>query len=149
MMGKKISILLLMGVLILAFGCKGKEEKEEDVSKPFVSESHVIVDDGIELRIKTVGNGPETVIIPAAIYLEYEFERLIDESRTLVFYDVRGRGRSSKIMDSSRLGMDIEISDLEALRLHLGKEKISLIPKFKREQHLHPLTARARPSLRD
>lgn len=127
MMGKNISILLLMGVLILAFGCKGKEEKEEDVSKPFVSEGFLTVDKDTDLRYKTIGNGPETVIIPAAIYLEYEFERLIDESRTLVFYDVRGRGRSSKIMDSSRLGMDIEISDLEALRLHLGKEKISLI----------------------
>jgi pimeloyl-ACP methyl ester carboxylesterase len=69
----------------------------------------------------------ETVVITPAIYLEYEFEKLIDESRTLVFYDVRGRGRSSKIGDSSRIGLDIEISDLEALRVHLGREKISLI----------------------
>lgn len=126
-MGKKISILLLMGVLILAFGCKGKEEKTEEVAKPVVSEGFVTVDEGVELRYKTIGNGPETVIIPAAIYLEYEFERLIDENLTLVFYDVRGRGRSSAVTDPSQLGMDIEISDLEALRYHLGKEKVSLI----------------------
>lgn len=125
MMGKKISIFLLLGVLFIAYGCKDK--KPEEISKPFVSESHVMVDDGIELRIKTVGNGSETVIIPLAIYFEYEFERLIDPERTLVFYDMRGRGRSSAVTDPSRLGMDIEISDLEAVRHHLGKERVSLI----------------------
>jgi pimeloyl-ACP methyl ester carboxylesterase len=124
-MGKKIAIFLMVGILIIPYGCKKQQPKE--TPKPYVNESYVMVDDGVELRIKTLGNGMETVVITPAIYLEYEFEKLIDESHTLVFYDVRGRGRSSKIADSSRIGMDIDISDLEALRLHLGKEKISLI----------------------
>jgi len=124
-MGKRIAIFLLLGILFIIYGCKDKQPEETSI--PYVSESYVIVDDGVELRLKTIGNGPETVIINPAIYLEYEFEKLIDESRTLVFYDVRGRGRSSKIVDSSQLGMDTEISDLEALRSHLGKEKVSLI----------------------
>jgi len=124
-MGKRIAIFLLLTILFIPYGCK--DQRLEEPLKPYVSESYVIVDDDVELRFKTVGNGPETVIITPAIYLEYEFEKLIDGSRTLVFYDVRGRGKSSKIVDSSRIGMDIEISDLEALRLHLGKETISLI----------------------
>jgi proline-specific peptidase len=124
---KKISILLLMGFLILAIGCKGKEEKVEEETKPVVSEGFVTVEEGVELRYKTIGNGPQVVVVPSAIYFEYEFERLIDVNRTLVFYDQRGRGRSSAVADQSRLGMDIEISDLEALRLHLGREKITLI----------------------
>lgn len=124
---KKNSVVFLSGFLILVFGCKGKGDKVEEETKPFVSEGFVTVEEGVELRYKTIGNGPQIVIIPSAIYLEYEFEQLIDESRTLVFYDQRGRGKSSAVADSSRLGMDVEISDLEALRLHLGKEKISLI----------------------
>jgi proline iminopeptidase len=67
------------------------------------------------------------VIVPAAIYMEYEFERLADESRTLILYDQRGRGKSSAIADASQFSMDFEIADLEALRQHLGKEKVSLI----------------------
>lgn len=124
---KKISIFLLMGVLILAFGCKGKEEKAEEVTKPVVSEGFVTVEEGVELRYKTIGNGPQAVVIPAAMYLEYEFERFIDPDRTLIFYDMRGRGKSSKITDPSHIGMDFEISDMEAIRRHFGKENISLI----------------------
>lgn len=117
---------MLIGSLLFSIGCKEKQQQVEPL-KSYVNESNVMVDDGVELRFKTVGNGPETIVITPAIYLEFEFEKLIDENRTLVFYDVRGRGRSSKIVDSSRIGMDIEISDLEALRSHLGKEKVSLI----------------------
>jgi proline iminopeptidase len=124
---KKISILLLTGFLILAIGCKGKEEKVEEETKPVVSEGFVTVEEGVELRYKTIGNGPQAVVIPAAMYLEFELERLIDEGRTLIFYDPRGRGKSSKITDPSHVGMDFEISDIEAIRKHFGKEKISLI----------------------
>ncbi len=118
-------VFFLLGAIIVT--CRCKDKKTEETPKPFVNESYVTVDGGVELRLKTIGDGPETIVISPAIYLEYEFEKLIDESRTLVFYDVRGRGRSSKVEDSSRIGMDIEISDLETLRLHVGKEKISLI----------------------
>jgi proline iminopeptidase len=65
--------------------------------------------------------------VPGAIYLEYEFERLAHPSRTLILYDQRGRGKSSAVADVSRFSMDFEIADLEALRQHLGKEKVSLI----------------------
>jgi proline iminopeptidase len=117
----------LIGALVLTFGCKKKEEPGEEISKPVVSEGFVTVEEGVELRYKTIGDGEEAVIIPAAIYMEYEFERLADESRTLILYDQRGRGRSSKIADAARISMDLEIADLEALRQHLGKEKVSLI----------------------
>jgi pimeloyl-ACP methyl ester carboxylesterase len=118
-------VFILIGAVLVTSRCKDK--KPEETPKPFVSESYVMVDDGVELRLKTIGNGSEAVVISPAIYLEYEFEKLIDGSRTLVFYDVRGRGKSSKIENSSRIGMESEISDLEAIRLHLEKEKISLI----------------------
>jgi proline iminopeptidase len=116
-----------MGLLFIAVGCMERREEREEPARPFVSEGFVMVEEGVELRYKTIGQGPQIVIIPLAIYLEYEFERLIDESRTLVFYDPRGRGRSSAVTDPSRLGMDFEISDLETLRLHLGEDKIFLI----------------------
>jgi proline iminopeptidase len=124
---KNTIILLLIGVLILAFGCKGKEEKAEEVTKPVVIEGLVTVEEGVDLRYKTIGNGPKAVVIPAAMYLEYEFERFIDPDRTLIFYDMRGRGKSSTVSDPSRVGMDFEISDMEAIRRHFGKERISLI----------------------
>lgn len=122
---KKFYFLFLMCVLILSFGCKGKEKSEE--SEPLVNIGYVTVEDGIQLHYKTIGNGPQVVIIPAGMYLEYEFERLANKGRTLIFYDPRSRGRSSRITDPSRIGMDFEISDMEAIRKHFNKDKISLV----------------------
>ena len=126
---KKFCVFLLIGAMVWVCGCKGKEEAIEEGIKPasIVSEGYVTVDEGVELRYKTIGDGPEAVIVPAAVYMEYEFERLADESRTLILYDQRSRGKSSKVADASLISMDFEIADLEALRQHLGKEKVSLI----------------------
>ncbi len=127
---KKLYLFITIGLLAFGFGCKGKGEPgkaAEGTAAPAVSEGYATVADGVELWYKTVGDGPEVVIVPAGIYMEYEFERLADESRTLVFYDQRGRGRSSAVADPSQISMAFEIADLEALRQHLGKEKVSLI----------------------
>ena len=129
---RKVAIYILVLGLLFAFGCKGKKSKAKshDGSVAFdkhVKEGFVKVDEGIELRYKKIGEGHEMVIIPAAIYLECEFKKLQGKSRTLVFYDTRGRGKSSQVTDASKLGMDIEVADLEKLRQHLKKKKVSLI----------------------
>lgn len=125
---KKLWVFILIALLVLAYGCKEQEETPlAEKTEPATSEGYVTVDEGVELRYKTIGDGPETVIVPAAIYMEYEFEKLADKSRTLILYDMRGRGKSSAIDDAAKFSMDFEIADLEALRQHFGKEKVSLI----------------------
>ena len=90
-------------------------------------EGFIPVAEGVELRYKILGNGPQTVIIPAAIYMEYVFEQLAEPGFTLIFYDPRSRGKSTTVTDRLQIGMEFEVADLEALRRHLGKETISLI----------------------
>ena len=73
---KRFFLFLIVGILAMSFGCKRREEameKADDKTKLEISEGYVTVDEGVELRYKTVGDGPETVVIPAAIYTEYEF----------------------------------------------------------------------------
>jgi len=120
---KRPLVVLGVAILMFFFGCQSSDKDENILLK----EGFVELEEGIEIFYKTIGNGPETVIIPAGMYMDIEFQRLADEARTLVFYDMRGRGRSSTVTDPERIGMDIEISDLETLRQHLGKEKVSLI----------------------
>lgn len=126
---KKFCVFLSIGALVLAFGCKGEDVAAVKDAEPasIVGEGFVTVDEGLELRYKTIGDGPEAVIIPAAVYLEYEFEQLADESRTLILYDQRARGKSSAVAEASKISMDFEITDLEAVRRHFGKEKVSLV----------------------
>ena len=47
--------------------------------------------------------------------------------RRIVSYDVRGRGRSSPVEDKGRLGVTFDLSDLEAIRRHLGLADATVI----------------------
>jgi hypothetical protein len=59
---KNFWAFFLIGVMVLACGCKGKKEEvmteEAAESKLIVSEGYVWVDEGVELRYKTIGDGP-------------------------------------------------------------------------------------------
>jgi hypothetical protein len=47
---------------------------------------------GARLYFQRSGSGPQTVLIPNGIYMVEDFARLAN-GRTLIFYDVRNRGR--------------------------------------------------------
>ena len=93
-----------------------------------VSEGYVTTADGLRLFFQSVGSGPRTVLIPNGIHLYDEFKCLADD-RTLIFYDVRNRGRSDPVSDSSQLarGIHHDVDDLDAVRRHVGVSQADLI----------------------
>jgi pimeloyl-ACP methyl ester carboxylesterase len=90
-------------------------------------EGYITINGGIRLFFHAVGSGPKA-IIPNGIYFSGDLEWLSRE-RTLVFYDVRNRGRSDTITDPSQLagGIHNDVDDLEAVRLHFGIDRIDAI----------------------
>jgi proline iminopeptidase len=86
----------------------------------------VAMEDGVQLRYTVHGNGPNTIIVPMAIYLEDALAPLANPTRRLVFYDPRHRGRSERgSLDS--VSLDRQLRDLELLRTHLGADSVALI----------------------
>jgi pimeloyl-ACP methyl ester carboxylesterase len=75
-----------------------------------------------------VGHGPRTLVIPNGWYLLPELEGLA-EGRLLISYDLRNRGRSDHVRDSSKLerGIHHDVDDLEAVRRHFGLDPLDLI----------------------
>lgn len=49
------------------------------------------------------------------------------QSRQIVFYDQRGTGKSQRVSPNASQGMDAQVADLEAVRAHLGFEKVDLV----------------------
>lgn len=90
------------------------------------SNGYIPVSSGLRLSYRAIGDGPQRVIIPDAGWLADDFGPLV-EGRTLIFYHMRGRGGSDAVTDSSQVQDGYEVSDLEAVRAHLGIERISLI----------------------
>ena len=110
---------LLPAVLLLLHGAC-----TTDQSHP--PQGYIEVDDSIRLFYQIVGAGSDTVVIPAAMYFTEDLGPLAS-GRTLIFYDMRGRGRSSRVLDGSKLGFEFEIEDLETIRQHFQIDRMSLI----------------------
>jgi alpha/beta hydrolase fold len=88
-----------------------------------VEEGFVSASDGARLRYQKGGSGAPVVVVPGAFMLQPDFDRLARE-RTVVLYDPRNRARSSPVAEDSRISIQADVEDLEALRVHLGAERI-------------------------
>lgn len=108
-------------VAILLWGCGANQE----VSLAR-TEGRATMDDGVGLHYRVAGSGPQTVIVPMAIYVEEALAALAGPARRVVFYDPRHRGRSDRgSLDS--VSLDRQLRDLDLLRAHVGADSVALI----------------------
>ena len=91
-----------------------------------VEQGFIQVEDGLRLWYSMAGDSPNIVVVPDAGWLLEDFEPLFAE-RTFIFCDMRGRGASDPVTDSSQLQDGYEVRDIEAVRQHFEIERISLI----------------------
>jgi pimeloyl-ACP methyl ester carboxylesterase len=84
--------------------------------------------DGVRLFFEMYGRGSQTVIWPNGLYLVEDF-RYLAEGRTMIFYDVRNRGRSDAVTELEKIkdGIHHDVDDLDAVRQHFGVSRVNLI----------------------
>jgi proline iminopeptidase len=86
----------------------------------------------VEIAYRRYGDGPDTVVVlhggPGlhAGYLEADLASLA-ETRTVIFYDQRGGGRSTVPTDPSELDATWYVDDLEHIRMHFGLQSLVLV----------------------
>lgn len=90
------------------------------------AEDYVTTEDSLRLYTRILGHGPDTVLIPASVWLARDLTRLAP-GRTLIFYDPRGRGGSDYVPDSTHIGIEWELRDMEAVRSHFAVDEMSLV----------------------
>lgn len=92
-------------------------------------DGYITTADNVRLYFQRLGSGPNALVIPNAIYLCDDFQCLAGDKRTVIFYDLRNRGRSDTVEDPSKLhrGIEHDIDDLDEVRRHFGFEKISVL----------------------
>ncbi|MDX1556628.1 MAG: alpha/beta hydrolase, partial [Xanthomonadales bacterium] len=93
---------------------------------PDFEEGYVPGPDGVELYYRKRGNEGRTLIVPSRLFNWDELEFLGDHF-TYISYDMRNRGRSSKVSDGTLLTLEKDVEDLEAVRRHFGIEWFSTI----------------------
>ncbi|UCC72820.1 MAG: alpha/beta hydrolase [Gemmatimonadota bacterium] len=90
-----------------------------------MQETFIATEDGLKLYCRIVGEGDQTVIIPQATYHADRFDTLA-RGRRVVLYDPRGRGRSEAV-DRSRVSLEYQLRDLEAVREGIGSAAAALV----------------------
>jgi len=110
--------LTVSALVLLLTACEGERR--------LPPQGFIDIDASVRLHYRIMGAGPDTVVIPAGMYLAEELTPL-RTGRTLIFYDMRGRGRSARVLEGSKLGLDRDIDDLEAVRRHFRISHMDLI----------------------
>ncbi|HSL20142.1 MAG TPA: alpha/beta hydrolase [Vicinamibacterales bacterium] len=90
------------------------------------SEGYARSADGVRLYYRCLGSGSGTVVIPVAAWWGAQ-PNVLAHHMQVVLYDPRGRGRSDTATESTPVGIDHAIADLESIRLQLGLERVSLM----------------------
>lgn len=93
---------------------------------PKVETGYVTSDDGVRLFYQKTGTGSQIVIVPYGFTLFHDF-RVLAKGRTMIFYDMRDRGKSDEVTDAAKITIQKDVDDLEAVRKHFGVGKVSLI----------------------
>ncbi|MEO7086680.1 MAG: alpha/beta hydrolase [Gemmatimonadaceae bacterium] len=92
----------------------------------------VTMSDSARLYYRVAGHGADTIIaIHGGPGMDHEsifadFAPLT-KSHTVIFYDQRGGGKSTLPKDTSTLGAQRQVQDLDELRLHFGLAKVTLV----------------------
>jgi proline iminopeptidase len=86
--------------------------------------------DGTEIGYRVLGGGPPLVCLPGGPRRSAEYLGDlggVSASRQLVLLDPRGVGLSADPADPATLRADLLVRDVDALRAHLGLERIDLL----------------------
>jgi proline iminopeptidase len=99
-------------------------------NRPGVREGYIPVS-GAELYFREVGNGPTLVILHGGPdfnhnYLLPELDRLSSAFR-LIYYDQRGRGKSSRSVLPEAVNIQSEVDDLDGVRCYFGLNAIAVL----------------------
>ena len=111
--GDSLRVVVVVAAVAGIFGCG--------------SQQFIHTEDGVRLAYEVYGSGPDTVIVPLASYLAADWGEELAPDRTIIFYDPRARGASTLPTDTTRLGLEYDVADLEVVRSHFDVHRPALI----------------------
>lgn len=121
----KTSSPIVYVVCLFALGACSRVGSENPVSS-CSEEGYIQVDPDVRIFYRKTGNGKQAVVVPLGFWLYEDFKSLAF-NRTMIFYDMRGRGQSDFVTDTTLISIWKDVDDVEKIRQHFRLDKISLI----------------------
>ena len=120
-----LKILPPLVSLLFAAGC-GADSPEASLASLRIVEEFAVTSDSVRIFYRVVGSGPATVLAPHAHMHGTRLDALASDSRRLVLYDQRGRGRSDSV-PAEKISLNHLFLDVEAVRQALEADSVALI----------------------
>jgi proline-specific peptidase len=126
----RIMRAFLFSCAIILWGCLAYAQQQTQTSR-LAKGDHFADVNGVQIWYTIVGSGPLLVVQapgwgPNSAYLRIGLSPL-SEHFTLLFYETRGSGHSSRPEDSTKMGTSDMVNDLEALRQYWGLKAMTLM----------------------
>ena len=124
--------LAFAATLITFAGCAPTEPPSEvPVPRGLENGSFYAELNGFDIHYEVHGQGPVLMTLPNSWGLSLQglrnMYRPLEENLTMVYFDPRGMGESSPIVEETDMGMAAVRADFQALREYLGLENVSAI----------------------
>jgi len=121
---------MLLTIALAAAGC-GTEPPDDGSPAGLENGSFTAELNGFEIHYEVHGKGPVLMTLPNSWGLSLEglraLYRPLEDYLTMVYFDPRGMGRSGAIREDADMGMAAIRDDFDALRRHLGQDKVHVI----------------------
>jgi proline iminopeptidase len=130
---RKSVVVSCLIVCVALIGCQPEAVEVEEAPVPVGLEngSFVAELDRFRIHYEVHGQGPVLMTVPNSWGLSLAglraLYRPLEERVTMVYFDPRGMGESDPIREESDMGMAAVRQDFDALRQHLGLDKVNAI----------------------
>jgi len=138
------STRLALALSFLVGACGGESPREEATASPsgeatattssgtqLENGSFTADLDGVRIHYEVRGSGPVLMTVPNSWGLSLEglraMYRPLEERVTMVYFDPRGMGESGPVREETDMGPEAVRADFQALREHLGLERVHAI----------------------
>jgi proline iminopeptidase len=130
------ALVLIAALSALVLACAGpaappEEPEEEPPAGGLQNGSFTANLNGFDIHYEVHGSGPVLMTVPNSWGLSLEglraLYRPLEERLTMVYFDPRGMGESGAVREPADMSMAAVRADFQALREHLGLEKVHAI----------------------
>jgi len=129
----KISPVVLAVLIALILGCGGAESPPTETAPAAALEngSFTTEVDGWTIHYEVHGSGPVVMVLTNSWGLSLEglhgLFGALEERLTMVYFDPRGMGGSSAVVEDSDMSLAAVREDFHALRRHLGFDTVNVL----------------------
>lgn len=127
--GRRFPYSLALSVLLTFRGGSSGETSHRSGTPVLEPGDRKAILNGAEIAYHVFGHGPPCIAFPGGPGVEWRYLRMpgVEKHLTMIYIEPIGTGGSARLADKAAYSRSRDVTDLEALRAHLGLDRVYLL----------------------